>query len=136
MLITDAIDAGHIKVEYEEGGESETVTKTYAVRAVVDRRNKTTVTFQEAVRRGILNKDTGAYHDTLTGDTMYVGDAIMRGFLKARQIDDPQTLNIDPENRLVIDKTDVIRKKLLHPLGVISAFRKAAKMASLKKDHS
>lgn len=135
MLISDAIEAGHVKVEYsEDKDEPETVTKAYAVRAVVDRRAKTTVTFQEAVRRGILLKESCEFRDTQTGNTMYIGDAIMRGFLKARQIDNPHSLNIDPENRLVIDKTDIIRKKLLQPLGVISAFRKAARMAGKYKN--
>ena len=66
------------------------------------------------------------------GKTMYVGDAIMRGFLKARKLDDATGLNIDPTNRVVIDKTESIKKKLLKPLGVISAFRKAA--ATAKKN--
>jgi len=57
---------------------------------------------------------------------MYVGDAIMRGFLKARIIDDDSGLDIDPQNKMVIEKTDTIRKRLLKPLGVISAFKMAA----------
>ena len=63
---------------------------------------------------------------------MYVGDAIMRGFLKARKIDDAHGLDIDPNNQMVIDKTASIRKKLLKPLSVISAFRKAAAFAGKK----
>ena len=43
------------------------------------------------MRRGIIDRDSGAYKDTLTGDSMYIGDAIMRGFLKARKIDNPGT---------------------------------------------
>ena len=52
----------------------------------------------------------------------------MRGFLKARKLDDVHEtgLDIDPRNRVVIDKTESIKKKLLKPLGVISAFKKAA----------
>ena len=63
---------------------------------------------------------------------MYIGDAIMRGFLKARKLDNATGLNIDPRNRVVIDKTESIKKKLLKPLSVISAFKKAA--AAAKKD--
>ena len=63
---------------------------------------------------------------------MYVGDAIMRGFLKARKLEDASGLDIDPRNSVVIDKTESIKKKLLKPLGVISAFRKAAAAA---KEH-
>jgi len=65
------------------------------------------------------------------GDKMYVGDAIMRGFLKARVIDDDSGLDIDPENQMVVEKTQTIRKRLLKPLGVISAFKMAA--ASTRK---
>ena len=65
----------------------------------------------------------------LAGKTLYVGDAIMRGFLKARKLDDATGLDIDPKNRVVVDKTESIKKKLLKPLGVISAFKKAAATA-------
>ncbi len=127
MLISEAIAAGFIEVEYVgEAPPPEEVSKTYAVRAVVDTRWKRTVTFSEAVRRGIIDKDSGAFKDTVTGDKMYVGDAIMRGFLKARKIDNPATLDIDPKNKMLVDKTEKIRKKLIQPLSVISAFKKAA----------
>jgi len=127
MTLTEAIEQGLVDVEYsQQVSQPEIVTNSYAVRAVVDRRRKMIITFQEAVQRGIILKDTGAYKDSATGEVMYVGDAIMRGFLKARQIDDPKSLDIDPRNKLVIDKTETIKKKLLKPLSVISAFRKAA----------
>ena len=54
----------------------------------------------------------------------------MRGFLKARIIDDDSGLEIDPQNKMVIEKTDTIRKRLLKPLGVISAFKMAAAASS------
>ena len=127
MLVAEAVEAGMIKIEYTgDEPEPETVSKTYAVRAVVDRRQKKTVTFHEAVRRGIIDRESGSFRDTLTGDKMYVGDAIMRGFLKARIIEDDSGLNIDPDNKMVIEKTEQIRKRLLKPLGVISAFKMAA----------
>ena len=78
------------------------------------------------VQQGIIDRDSGAFLDTLTGDKMYVGDAIMRGFLKARIIDEDSGLDIDPENQMVIEKTDKIRQHLLRPLSVISAFKMAA----------
>ena len=46
------------------------------------------------------------YRNTLTHDQMYVGDAIMRGFLKARPISDAKNLDIDPENEMTVDKTE------------------------------
>lgn len=127
-LITEAADDKLINIEYfGEKPETEVVTTTYAVRAVVDRKQKKTVTFNEAVRRGIIERDTGAYVDTLTGEKIYVGDAIVRGFLKARIVEDPSSLNIDPRNTILIDKTQKIRDKLLNPLKIISAFKMAAK---------
>lgn len=130
MVVAEAADAKLLKIESTgDVPEPETVSKTYAVRAVVDRRQKKTVTFHEAVTRGIINRDTGEFLDTLTGDKMHVGDAIMRGFLKARVIDDDAGLDIDPQNRMVIEKTEKIRKRLLKPLGVISAFKLAAAAA-------
>jgi len=83
------------------------------------------------VQRGIIDRDSGAFLDTLAGDKMYVGDAIMRGFLKARVIDDDATLlDIDPQNKMVIEKTEKIRQRLLKPLSVISAFKMAAAAGS------
>ena len=132
MMITDAAKDGLVELEYEgDVPEPEEVSKKYAVRAVVDRRHKKIITFQAAVSRGIINKESGAFLDTLTGESMYVGDAIIRGFLKARLIGNTDTLNIDPENQMVIDKTETIRKKLLRPLKVISAFKKASAFAKL-----
>ena len=127
MLILDAVKASFIDIEYTEPEQQpEEVVKKYAVRAVVDRRNKKIITFQDAVSRKIIDKDAGTYYDTETAKSMYIGDAIMKGFLKARVIDSTETLNIDPENQMVIDKTETIRKKLLGPLKVIRAFKKAA----------
>jgi len=105
------------------------------VRAVVDRRAKKTVTFSEAIRTGIIDRESGAFRNNLTGETMYVGDAIMRGFLKARLLkaeDATHGLNIDPENKMVIDKTEMIRKRLLRPLSVISAFKMAVKYSAMR----
>ncbi len=66
---------------------------------------------------------------TFSGKTLYIRDAIMRSFLKARKLDNTWGLDVDPRNNVIIDKTESIKKKLLKPLGVISAFRKAAASA-------
>ena len=129
MLIVDAIERSLVDVDYVgDVPEPEVISNTYAVRAVVDLRLKKVITFGEAVRRGIIDKDSGSYRNTLTGESMYVGDAIMRGFLKARKIDRTASLDIDPENRILVDKTEAIKKKVLQPLKVISAFRRATKI--------
>ena len=133
-LMADAIDKGFVTVEYlGDAQEPEVVAQSYAVRAVVDVRRKKVITFQEAVRQGIIDRDTGAYKDNKTGEVMYIGDAIMRGFLKARKIDDPSSLDINPENKMIIDKTEKIRQKILRPLRVLGAFKKAAMLASNNK---
>lgn len=107
MTIVEAIESGMVQAEYDGNvPESEVVSQAYAVRAVLDVKRQTTVSFAEAVRRGIIDKTTGAFRNTLTNDMMYIGDAIMRGFLKARPIDDPKTLDIDPENEMTVDKTE------------------------------
>ena len=60
MMVAEAAEAGLVKIEFTgDVPEPETVSKTYAVRAVVDRRQKKTVTFHEAVRRGIIDRDSG-----------------------------------------------------------------------------
>lgn len=129
ILISEAIEKGLVHVDYiGDAPEPEVVSKTYAIRAVVDRRQKKTITFHDAVRRGIIDKESGAFKDTITNEKMYIGDAIMRGFLKAREVAPGDTvgLDIDPENKMLVDKTETIRKKILQPLSVISAFKKAA----------
>lgn len=108
MLIMEAVELGLVKIEY--GGDAkvqpEVISTTYAVRAVADRRLQKMVTFQDAVQTGIIDRDTGAYRDTITGQKMYIGDAIMRGYLKARVVDDIASLNIDVNNKITIDKSD------------------------------
>jgi len=133
-MIAEAVEKGLMTVDFcGEPPEPEVISKTYAVRAVVDRRQKKTITFHEAVRRGIIDKESGAFKDTISNEKMYVGDAIMRGFLKARVIENAHGLNIDPENKMVIDKTQKIRERLLKPLKVISAFKMAARDGANKK---
>ena len=135
MLVSEAIEKHLVEVEYTgPAPEPEVISKTYVVRAVVDLRMKKIITFSEAVRRGIIDRESGAYRNTATGDTMYVGDAIMRGFLKARKIDRTASMDIDPENKMLVDKTETIRKKVLQPLKVISAFKRAAKFANTNRD--
>lgn len=134
LMIAEAVEKGLMAVDFcGEQPEPEVISKTYAVRAVVDRRQKKTITFHEAVRRGIIDKESGAFKDTISNEKMYVGDAIMRGFLKARILENAHGLNIDPENKMVIDKTQKIREKLLKPLKVISAFKMAARDGAAKK---
>lgn len=130
LSLDDAVELGWVLVEYDPHAEQPTYeTKTYAVNAVVDQRLKKKVPFFEAVRRGLIEKDTGNYVNNTTGERIYVVEAIKRGFLKAKVVDDPSSLDIDANNKLVVDRMDMIRKNVLKGMGVINAFRKASKQS-------
>ncbi|CAD5125553.1 DgyrCDS13756 [Dimorphilus gyrociliatus] len=120
LTINEAVKAGYIVLSKQEPEES---VEAYAVRGVVDRKKVKVITFFEAVQKGIIDRDSGLFLDTSNGDKLYIADAIARGFLKARKVDDPNSLDVDPSNRMVIDKTNLIKKKLLGSLKVISAFK-------------
>ena len=57
---------------------------------------------------------------------IYVGDAIRRGFIKATVVKDPSSLDIDPENKMVVEKVQTIKNKLLNPMRALAAMKKAA----------
>ena len=125
--VEEAIEEGWIQVEYDPNSpEPHYEDKTYAVNAVVDQRNKRKVQFYEAVKLGLIDKNTGNYINNITGEKIYVGEAIKRGFLKAKLVDNVDGLNIDAENRMVVERMDMMKNKVLKRLGVVSALRKAA----------
>ena len=128
--IDEAVQGGWITVDYdEESGEPRMELKTYAVSAVVDQRMKKKVPFHEAVKRGLIDTRTGNYVHNVTREKIYVADAIRRGFLKAKEIQDTSGLDIDAENRVVVERVDMIRKNVLKTMGVISALKKAREMS-------
>ena len=126
LTVDMAIDGGWILVEYEDESEPTWEVKTYAVSAVVDQRLKKKVPFYDAVRRGLIEKDTGNYVNNRTGERIYVMEAIKRGFLKAKLVTDTTGLDIDPENKVVVERMDMIKKSVLNPVAALNAFRKAA----------
>ncbi|XP_059163588.1 dystonin-like isoform X2 [Physella acuta] len=124
--IADAIHSGLVIVEYQEGEElikPETVTKTYAVHGVVDQKKKTKVSFSDAIRDGLLAKDTGEYVNNVTKERVGVHEAIMKGFIKARIIADPSKLEINPENKIVVEKLSNAKSKLLKSVKALKAFK-------------
>jgi len=128
MSLADALDSGLLKVVFDDEAPEvapEVVTRTYAIHAVVDQKTRQKVTFNEAVQSGLLDKGTGAYYHSGDDDHIYVGEAIKRGFIKATVVKDPSTLDIDPENKMVVDKVEMLRKKLLRPMAVMAALKKA-----------
>ena len=100
--------------------------KTYAVNAVVDQRRKIKIPFLEAVRRGLIERDTANYVNNVTGERVYVTEAIRRGFLKARLVEDTVGLDIDADNKIVVQAVAKIRRNLMGTMGVISALKRAA----------
>ena len=64
------------------------------------------ISFTEAVRKNLLDRETGAYHHNVNNEDIYVGDAIRRGFIKATIVQDPSSLDIDPENKMVVEKVN------------------------------
>ena len=120
--ILDAIDVGLVIVEYDAcaqvEAEPEIESKTYAVHGVVDRKHQRRLSFAEAVKMGILDKEQGVYRDNANNKDMHVGEAIMRGLVKARKVEDEATLEIDPENKIVVERFD----KAWSKLKALSAF--------------
>ena len=128
MTVGDALSSGLLVVEFDKSApaaHAESVEVTYAIHSVVDALKREKVSFSVAVRLGLIDTKTGAFNNNKTGETLYVGDAIKRGFIKATVVKDPSTMDIDTENKVFIDKVSVIKNKLLAPIKAISAMKKA-----------
>uniref|UniRef100_A0A2C9JFD3 SH3 domain-containing protein n=1 Tax=Biomphalaria glabrata TaxID=6526 RepID=A0A2C9JFD3_BIOGL len=125
--IADAIQSGLVHVTYHEGDEQhhkpEVITKTYAVHGVVDQKQKSKVSFADAIKAGLLSRDSGEYINNVTGEHIGVHDAIMKGFIKARIVTDPTKLEINPENQIVVEKLSSAKSKLLRGMKAIKAFK-------------
>lgn len=125
LSLSDALDSGLLIVEFENDAEnnktttdpSEYVSKTYAIHAVIDTKTKARKSFSEAIDAGLIDQETGAYCNKSTGEYVYVGDAIKKGFIKATVVNDPKTLDIAPANRMTLPDTDIdtFRHKVLQP---------------------
>lgn len=126
ISIMDAIHSGLIIADFHQNGNTsqkpEVVTKTYAVHGVRDSKLKRQVSFNEAATRGIISRDTGNYIDSVTGKEISVKDAIMKGYIKARVVTDPKKLDVDPENKIVIEKFSSAKSKITKALKASKAF--------------
>lgn len=135
--LDDAIEQELVIVDFEsENEDPEFETKTYAINYVVDQKRKRKVPFYEAVQMGLINAATGNYVNNITGERIYVVDAIKKGFLKGREVEDATGLNIEAENKVVVQRIGKIRKNVLKSMEVISAFRRAAKHESDSKEET
>lgn len=110
------------------------VAKTYAVHAVVDTQTSKRLTFAQSVTAGLINTDKGTYLNRSTGTTCFIGDAIRLGFIKASVIKDSTSLQISPGNIITLTDSTLqnFRRKLIRPLMVIYALRKAAEAAPVE----
>ena len=121
-----AIETDLVTVNFDsDNNEPEIVKKTYAINYVVDQKKKEKVPFYEAVQMGLINAETGEYINNKTMEKVYVGDAIKKGFLKGREIQDTFGLDIDAENKEVTKRITKIKKNVVRSLAVLSAFRRA-----------
>ena len=85
------------------------------------------MTFAEAVRDGLLDRDTGEYLHNVTQQKVGVHEAIMRGFIKARIVADPSKLEVDPRNRIVVEKMESAKQKVLRGVRTIKMFKALGK---------
>ena len=89
----------------------------------------TNVSFSDAVRRGIIDRETGNYIDRRTKESMHVAEAIQRNLLDAKLIEGDGSeelgLNIDRSSAVVVQCRDKIRRNVMKKLRVLSAFKAA-----------
>jgi len=72
------------------------------------------IPFTEALRRGLVDRDTGCYVNNVTNERVFAGDAIRRGFYKGEVVDDPSSfVGVDSSNRVVVERIDHVRKHVL-----------------------
>lgn len=121
--IEDAIQSHFILTTKREAEEQ---TEVFAIRGIVDRKRKKVLSFPEALYWGIIDKDNGVFIDTSTNEKLNFPDALAKGFLKANRVEDPTSLEVEPSNQMVIDKTNVIKKKVFGSLKVIKAFKETS----------
>ncbi len=128
MSLGDALDSGLLIVEFDAEAattEAEIITKSYVIYAAIDQKNRKRVPYDEAIRRKLLDAEKGVYNNNKTGEEMYVGDAIRKGFIKAAVIKDPSKMDIPQENKVVLDKMKSMRDKLIKPMKAVSALKRA-----------
>ncbi|GAB1603457.1 uncharacterized protein LOC115216635 isoform X2 [Argonauta hians] len=126
--VPEAIDMGKIIIEYTgKDTAPEVVSKTYKVHSIVDQRKKDRVPFAEALAQGLFDKENGLYINNVTGAKIPVGEAIMLGFIKARLVTDVNKLDVNPENRVVIERMQGVREKLNKGMRVVNAMKAGLK---------
>ncbi|ESN93740.1 hypothetical protein HELRODRAFT_193942 [Helobdella robusta] len=127
--IEEAVEVGWIQAEIVRKQNADSLdaneyeTRNYLVRAVVDTQSKKTITFSEAVQLGIIDIDHGCFVDSRGGERVSIGEALKRGFIKGRLVDegeDQSVLTLSPANIVVARNLG----KLKNVVGAINALAK------------
>ncbi|CAH1781788.1 unnamed protein product [Owenia fusiformis] len=120
-----AISLGLLVVEYDDLDSANRQVKTtcYAIHHIVDPLQKKTVTFLEAVRMGLLDKNTADYVNKATDERMYVADAIDRGFIKATIVENPNEIELNPQNENIEKNFGKIKNKIWR-MSAVNAFKR------------
>ena len=97
MSLEDAVDSGAVVVEYDHSAdasiEPEVTTKTFAISSVLDRKAKKRRPFHEALEQGLVLKDEGVYVDTLTGEKVFIVDAMKKQYIRAKVVENPDMID-------------------------------------------
>lgn len=99
----EAVFDGWILAEFDDT-RPEYEKETYAVISVVDQLLGRAVSFVQAVRRKLIDYDTGSYVDNRTRKKVYMGDAFRQGLVKGRLVPSVDGLEIFASLNLVVDE--------------------------------
>ena len=83
--------------------------KTYMIKKVLNSRSNRMVTFNEAMRFGLLDVDSGCWVDKQTEERVMLDDALKRGFIKGRLMKEGEGTAIDPVNKVVAKNVEEVK---------------------------
>jgi len=90
MTLSAALQAKLLEVEFDNETklkQPELVSQVYAVHTVKDQMRQEEVGFSVAIKRGILDQNTGSYYNNVTKESIYITKAIQHGFINAVKVD-------------------------------------------------
>ena len=104
LPLDEAVDDGWVLAKFDPtSAPPEFDVRTYVVFAVVDQlAGGTTVPLRQAIRHGLIDRQTGNYVDNVTGRKVFVSDAIKRGLIKAEPVSDLVSLALSLESNAII----------------------------------
>lgn len=103
LPLEEAVLDGWVLAEFDDS-EPIFESETYAVLSVVDKVMGRAVNFAQAVRRGLIDRETGNYVDNSTGRRTYVADAIRQGLLRTKLLQNTDGLDLFAGLNLVIEE--------------------------------